>query len=113
MKRFTFTLVINAERAAMHAPDFRQRFSKTREIHLRNIIETFGNRKRSLKAVESMRKITSSMSSSMSSLGKKGDSPKRSPRRSMSFRTDEIQVQLSDSDRERSNSRGSNGEVVG
>jgi len=41
LREFFLTKVVNAERAAMSAPDFRQRLAKTREILLRDVIDAF------------------------------------------------------------------------
>jgi len=40
LKEFILTKLINGERSSMYAPDFRQRMTKTRETHLKDIIET-------------------------------------------------------------------------
>jgi len=44
-REFFLTKLINAERAAMHAPDFRQRLAKTRETLLRDISDSFKKKK--------------------------------------------------------------------
>lgn len=48
VRNFAEFPVINGEKAAMNAPDFRQRFSKTRETLLKNILEIFGGKKRNI-----------------------------------------------------------------
>lgn len=60
--------VINGEKAAMHAPDFRQRFAKTRDTLLRDIVDTIQSQKKksTLLNFHSKNKVKKSPSNSSS-----------------------------------------------
>jgi len=56
---FLLTKLINAERAAMYAPDFRQRLAQTKDILLKNICGSFTKEKKNMimKKVETVRML--------------------------------------------------------